>query len=182
MAKKTSNKSKKIALKNMSIKHKAKKNILAEKKALNSKIVSHLKNSKKSLKRARKYKNRKRLNEYIVKRNESLATKKRSKHKKRIRVTATAYTSHRNQTDRTPFLAAWNNRIRPGMKIIAVSHDLIRKYGLTNGVRVKIKGLKGYYVVRDKMNKRFRNRVDLYMGVNKRRALRWGKRRITIVW
>ncbi len=104
------------------------------------------------------------------------------RYKKRIRVVATAYTSHRNQTDSTPFLAAWNNRIRPGMKIIAVSPDLIRKYGLTNGVKVKIMGLKGYYIVRDKMNKRLRNHIDIYMGVNKRRALRWGRRRITLYW
>jgi LysM repeat protein len=104
------------------------------------------------------------------------------KHKRKIRVVATAYTSHRNQTDNTPFLAAWNNRIRPGMRIIAVSPDLIRKYGLTNGVRVKIMGLPGFYTVRDKMNKRLRNHIDIYMGVNKRRALRWGRRRIVLYW
>jgi len=104
------------------------------------------------------------------------------KFKRKIRVIATAYTSHRNQTDKTPFVAAWNNRIRPGMKIIAVSPDLIRKYGLKNGVKVKILGLPGYYVVRDKMNKRLRNHIDIYMGVNKRKALRWGRRRITLYW
>ncbi len=104
------------------------------------------------------------------------------KFKRKIRVVATAYTSHRNQTDRTPFLAAWNNRIRPGMKIIAVSVDLIRRYGLTNGVKVKITGLPGYYVVRDKMNKRLRNHIDIYMGINKRKALRWGRRRVALYW
>ena len=104
------------------------------------------------------------------------------KFKRKIRVIATAYTSHRNQTDSTPFLAAWNNRIRPGMKIIAVSVDLIKKYGLTNGVKVKITGLPGYYVVRDKMNKRLRNHIDIYMGVNKRKALRWGRRRVALYW
>lgn len=104
------------------------------------------------------------------------------KFKRKIRVVATAYTSHRNQTDETPFLAAWNNRIRPGMKIIAVSVDLIRRYGLTNGVKVKITGLPGYYVVRDKMNKRLRNHIDIYMGINKRKALRWGRRRVALYW
>ena len=105
---------------------------------------------------------------------------KRFRHK--IRVVATAYTSHRGQTDRTPFLAAWNNRIRPGMKIIAVSPDLIRKYGITNGIRVKISGLPGTYVVRDKMNKRLRNHIDIYMGTNRRKALRWGRRRVVLYW
>ena len=104
------------------------------------------------------------------------------KFKKKIRVVATAYTSHVEQTDSTPFIAAWNNRIRPGMKIIAVSHDLIKKYGLTNGVKVKITGLPGYYTVRDKMNKRLKNHIDIYMGLNKRKALRWGRRRIVLYW
>jgi 3D (Asp-Asp-Asp) domain-containing protein len=99
-----------------------------------------------------------------------------------IKVTATAYTSHPGQTDKTPFLAAWNNKLKPGMKVIAVSRDLIKKYGLTNGVKVKLKGLPGYYVVRDKMNKRFRNKIDIYMGLNKKKALKWGKRQITISW
>jgi 3D (Asp-Asp-Asp) domain-containing protein/LysM repeat protein len=104
------------------------------------------------------------------------------KFKHRLRIVATAYTSHRSQTDSTPFLAAWNNRIRPGMKIIAVSPDLIRRYGITNGVRVKIGGLPGTYVVRDKMNPRLHNHIDIYMGTNRRRALRWGRRRVVIHW
>ena len=102
--------------------------------------------------------------------------------KHKIRVVATAYTSHRSQTDRTPFMAAWNNRIRPGSKIIAVSPDLIRKYGLTNGVRVKISGLRGIYRVRDKMNARLHNHIDIYMGLNRRGALRWGRRRVNLYW
>jgi len=105
-----------------------------------------------------------------------------AKYQHKMRVVATAYTSHRSQTDRTPFLAAWNNRIRPGMKIIAVSPDLIRKYGLTNGVRVKIGGLPGTYVVRDKMNARLHDHIDIYMGTNRRRALRWGRRRVVLYW
>ncbi len=99
-----------------------------------------------------------------------------------LKVTATAYTSHVGQTDKTPFLAAWNNRIKPGMKIIAVSQDLIKKYKLTNGVKVKIKGVKGVFTVRDKMNKRFKKRIDIYMGLNKKKALKWGKKEITLVW
>ena len=102
--------------------------------------------------------------------------------KHKIRVIATAYTSHERQTDKTPFLAAWNNPIRPGMKVIAVSPDLIRKYGLTNGIKVKISGLKGIYTVRDKMNKKLKNHIDIYMGTNIRKALRWGRRRVVLYW
>jgi len=102
--------------------------------------------------------------------------------KRKLRVTATAYSSHGNQTDKTPFLAAWNNRIRPGMKIIAVSRDMLTTYGLRNGSKVRIGGLKGFYTVRDKMNKRYRKRIDIYMGLDRRRALRWGRRSVVIYW
>jgi len=102
--------------------------------------------------------------------------------KRKLRVTATAYSSHRGQTDKTPFLAAWNNRIRPGMKIIAVSRDMLTKYGLRNGSKVRIGGLLGYYTVRDKMNKRYRKRIDIYMGTNRRRALRWGRRSVMLYY
>ena len=102
--------------------------------------------------------------------------------KHRLRVTATAYTSHSKQTDKTPFLAAWNNRLRPGMKVIAVSRDLLSKYGMRNGTKVKISGLRGIYRVRDKMNKRYKRRIDIYMGTNRRRALRWGRRSVVIYW
>lgn len=102
--------------------------------------------------------------------------------KRKLSVTATAYTSHRSQTDSTPFLAAWNNRLRPGMKIIAVSRDLIYKYGITNGSKVRISGLPGIYTVRDKMNKRWRRRIDIYMGMNRWRALRWGRKKVTLYY
>lgn len=104
------------------------------------------------------------------------------KTKKTLRVTATAYTSHCGQTDSTPFLAAWNNRLKPGMKIIAVSRDMIKKYGMRNGTKVRIGGLPGYYVVRDKMHKRYKKRIDIYMGLDKRRALRWGRRSVLVYW
>ena len=102
--------------------------------------------------------------------------------KRKLRVTATAYSSHHAQTDKTPFLAAWNNRIRPGMKIIAVSRDMLTRYGLRNGSKVRIGGLPGLYTVRDKMNKRYRKRIDIYMGTNRRRALRWGRRSVVIYY
>ncbi len=108
------------------------------------------------------------------------ASDKRFRHK--LRVVATAYTSHRGQTDRTPFIAAWNNRIRPGMKIIAVSPDLIRRYGITNGTKVKISGLPGIYTVRDKMHPKWRRKIDIYMGTNRRKALRWGRRSVILYW
>ena len=102
--------------------------------------------------------------------------------KRKLRVTATAYSSHKAQTDNTPFLAAWNNRLRPGVKSIAVSRDMLTRYGMKNGTKVRISGLPGIYRVRDKMNKRYKKRIDIYMGLNKRRALRWGRRSVVIYW
>ncbi len=99
-----------------------------------------------------------------------------------LRVTATAYTSHANQTDSTPNIAAWGDRLKPGMKSIAVSRDLLNVYGLKHGQKVRIKGLKGEYRVLDKMNKRWKKKIDIYMGMDKRRAFRWGRRKVHIYW
>jgi len=101
---------------------------------------------------------------------------------KRLRVTATAYTSHVGQTDSTPNIAAWGDRLYPGMKSIAVSRDLLKVYGLKHKQKVRIKGLKGEYVVLDKMNKRWRKKIDIYMGKNKRNAFKWGRRKVEIFW
>ena len=100
----------------------------------------------------------------------------------RLRVTATAYTSHVDQTDSTPNIAAWGNRLYPGMKSIAVSRDLLNIYGLKYGQKVRIKGLEGEYAVLDKMNKRWTKKIDLYMGMDKRKAFQWGRRNVEILW
>ena len=97
-------------------------------------------------------------------------------------VTATAYNSLPGQTTRKrPDLTAWGDVLKPGMKAIAVSRDLIKK-GLTHGTRVKIEGLNGTYVVRDKMHKRWKNKIDIYMGTNVKAARKWGKRKVRITW
>ena len=98
-----------------------------------------------------------------------------------LTVTASAYSSCKHETDSTPFLAAWNNKLKPSVKSIAVSRDLL-KLGLTNGTRIKISGLKGHYIVLDKMNKRWKKKIDIYMGCNNKRARKWGKRKVTIIW
>ena len=101
---------------------------------------------------------------------------------KKLAVTATAYTSHAGQTDSTPNIAAWGDRLRPGMKTIAVSRDLLNKYHLKRGTLVKIQGLPGKYVVLDKMNKRWKKKIDIYMGKDKRKAFQWGKQKVVIEW
>ncbi|WP_250459485.1 3D domain-containing protein [Microbulbifer litoralis] len=101
--------------------------------------------------------------------------------KKSMTVDATAYNSVPGQTDDDPWVAAWNNRLRPGDKIIAVSRDL-EKHGLTNGTKVKIEGLPGTYTVRDRMNKRFKNRIDVWMEKDLKKARKWGKKKLKIIW
>jgi len=105
-----------------------------------------------------------------------------TKYNKRLQVTATAYTSHVAQTDSTPNIAAWGDRLKPGMKVIAVSRDLLNVYGLKHKQKVRIKGLEGEYIVLDKMNKRWRKKIDIYMGMNKKKAFRWGRRKVEIHW
>ena len=100
---------------------------------------------------------------------------------KSLEVTATAYTSSANETDSSPAIAAWGDTLKPGMKIIAVSKDLL-EMGLTYGVKVSIDGLDGTYTVLDKMNQRWTRKIDIYMGTNVKRAKEWGKRKVIIRW
>jgi 3D (Asp-Asp-Asp) domain-containing protein len=99
-----------------------------------------------------------------------------------ITVTATAYNSTPSQTDGTPDVAAWGDRLFPGLKAIAISRDLMSQYGLSRGSKVQIKGLEGEYVVLDKMHSRWRKKIDIYMGKDRKAAKRWGRRNVTIHW
>lgn len=98
-------------------------------------------------------------------------------------VIATAYTLHPAETrpDGERGIGAWGHKLQPGTKVIAVSRDLLGA-GLTRGSKVWIDGLDGTYVVRDKMNKRWKNRIDIFMGEDVDAALQWGRRKVTIHW
>jgi len=96
-------------------------------------------------------------------------------------VTATAYTLSEAETKKGNVgLAAWGDQLEPGMKAIAVSRDLIPK-GLTHRTEVEVEGL-GTYVVLDKMNKRWSEKIDIFMGTDQKAAREWGKRTVTISW
>ena len=112
------------------------------------------------------------------------AKKKRSSaaFKRQMTVTATAYTSHVNQTDSTPNIAAWGDRLKPGMKVIAVSRDMLNVYGLKHRSKVRIKGLDGEYLVLDKMNKRWEKKIDIYMGMDLKKAYKWGRKKVELQW
>lgn len=96
-------------------------------------------------------------------------------------VTASAYNSLPEQTNAQPGIAAWGDRLRPGMKAIAVSRDLL-KAGLKYGTTVRIEGLQGRYRVLDKMHPRWTRKIDIYMGEDRDAALKWGVRKVRISW
>ena len=98
-----------------------------------------------------------------------------------LAVMATAYNSLPYQTDDEPAIGAWGDSLRPGMRAIAVSRDLLA-LGLTRGVEVSIEGLPGTYRVLDKMGKRWQKRIDIYMGEDVTAARRWGVREVRIRW
>jgi 3D (Asp-Asp-Asp) domain-containing protein len=98
-----------------------------------------------------------------------------------LEVTATAYTSSVGETDSTPNISAWGDRLEPGMRVLAVSRDLLAM-GLAHGTLVQVEGFDKDFIVLDKMNKRWKKKVDIYMGNDKQEALNWGKRKVNICW
>ncbi len=98
-----------------------------------------------------------------------------------VEVVATAFNSVSNQTDKNPAITAWGDTLKPGMKVIAVSRDLI-DLGLVHNTVVTIEGLQGKYKVLDKMNKKWKMKIDIYMGTDIRAAKKWGKKRVKINW
>ena len=87
-----------------------------------------------------------------------------------MHVTVTMYQPLRYQTDSTPNILADGTRIRiqeaSNYKFIAVSRNLLKRFGgwLDYGDFVLLKGTNlkdGVYQVRDTMNKRFVNRIDI---------------------
>ncbi len=98
---------------------------------------------------------------------------------KNLTVTATAYNSLPLQGEGNAKITAWGDTLHPGIKSIAVSRDLIAK-GLTYGTPVQIEGFEGIFIVNDKMHPRWRNKIDIYMGLDREKALQWGRRKVEI--
>lgn len=97
-------------------------------------------------------------------------------------VTASAFNSTRAQTGKgNPNITAWGDTIEPGMKIIAVSRDLIAK-GLDHNTEVVIEGVEGVFLVKDKMHYRWKNKVDIYMGDNINKARNFGRKKVKIFY
>ncbi|WP_144963843.1 3D domain-containing protein [Gillisia sp. Hel_I_86] len=98
---------------------------------------------------------------------------------KTVKVTASAYNSLAYQNQGNPKITAWGDTLKPGMKVIAISRDLMKK-GLVYNTPVKIDGLSGIFFVKDKMHHRWRNKIDIYMGEDVQKAKNWGRKKISI--
>ena len=98
-----------------------------------------------------------------------------------MNVSVTAYSLHHGQTDSTPFVGAWNNKLsnKDKMRSIAISQDMFGIKGLWNNKKVFVicNGKGRMYTIRDTMNKRWRKRLDICMGTDRKAAMRWGKRK-----
>ena len=89
------------------------------------------------------------------------------------RVEISAYTSRPEETDSTPHITAAGTKTRRG--VVAANF-------LPFGTRIRIPELTGsrVFVVEDRMNRRFRKNVDIWVP-NIREAQKIGRRKITII-
>lgn len=99
--------------------------------------------------------------------------------KNTIKVTASAYNSLANQTNSNPSITAFGDSLKPGLRYIAVSRDLLDS-GLVHNTKVKIQGFDSLFTVKDKMNRRYRKHIDIYMGIDVKKARKWGKKKLNI--
>lgn len=90
-----------------------------------------------------------------------------------LELSVSAYNSLAYQTMGDPTLTAFGDTLKPGMKVIAVSRDLLDS-GLTHNSKVYIPQLEDTFLVKDKMNRRFIRKIDIYFGVDRDSAIEWG--------
>ena len=84
-------------------------------------------------------------------------------------VTLTTYSPTEGETDSTPHITASGFKIDTDNpkkhRIIAISRDLLKKLPFGTKVRIKKAGkYNGVYTVKDVMNKRYKNRIDILIG------------------
>jgi 3D (Asp-Asp-Asp) domain-containing protein len=92
------------------------------------------------------------------------------------RVTLTTYTVDSTQTDSTPLVTASGfklDSINPSKhRIIAVSRDLKRKFKFGSKVKLQNAGrYNGVWYIRDVMNKRFSNKIDILVDPKSKHTL-----------
>ena len=98
---------------------------------------------------------------------------------KSYEVIATAYNSVVWQTNSNPNITAFGDSLKPGLRYVAVSRDLLDS-GLVHNTKLKIEGFDSLFTVKDKMNRRYKRRIDIYMGIDVKKARQWGKKKVEI--
>lgn len=99
-----------------------------------------------------------------------------------MEVIATAYNSTPAQTrpGTAGNITAWGDTLKDGMLSVAISRDLLDS-GFVHGSLITIEGYEGdTFVVNDKMNARYTNRIDMYLGTNVDSARQFGKQKLRI--
>lgn len=108
--------------------------------------------------------------------------KDNNKIEKCLDVHASAYNNLSWQTKTVnPSIAAWGDTLKEGMKVIAVSRDLLDS-GLQHNTAVYIPRLQDTFYVKDKMHWRWKNKIDIFMGKDIEKAREWGKQKLAIKW
>lgn len=97
------------------------------------------------------------------------------------KVSASAYNSLPYQTrpGTAGNITAWGDTLNDTIPSIAVSRDLLDS-GLVHGTLVYIEGYTMPFVVNDKMNKRYTNKIDLHLGQDVKKAKRFGNKKLRI--
>ncbi len=100
-----------------------------------------------------------------------------------LKVKASAYNSVPYQTrpGTSGNITAWGDTLTDTIPSIAISRDLLDS-GLAYGTLVKLHGYRELFVVNDKMNSRYRNKIDIHFGKDIKAAKEFGNKKIKICW
>lgn len=91
------------------------------------------------------------------------------------KLTVTAYSPRKKETDNTPTVTASMDTVRHGG--VAISRDLFKR-GWSFGKKIYIEGY-GVYEINDLMNERFKNRIDIFMW-DTNKAKKSGKKELVV--
>jgi len=98
-----------------------------------------------------------------------------------MEVKASAYNSLSSQTrvGTDGKITAWGDTLNPDIPSVAISRDLIDS-GMVHGTMIYIEGFNEPFKVNDKMNRRFKKKIDLHLGTDVQAARDFGNQKLNI--
>ena len=98
-----------------------------------------------------------------------------------MEVKASAYNSISNQTrpGTSGRITAWGDTLTDKIQSVAISRDLLDS-GMVHGTMLYIEGFKEPFKVNDKMNRRFKNKIDIHLGTDIKAARAFGNQKLNI--